>query len=511
MKEGSATGYKVYARGSDRSQGPRLYYNDIGDCKAACALFQGYAADDNDDEHPLGAPVECVAFVDYPDEDPPYCYLKSNTARFSNSNTADRDVYIKETTCGRVEQLQSDKADLEAENEQLQSDKDMMEGEIEQLQRDKDMRDMQQGRVKDMSSCRATACSGHDDKETALGTCNIFNNDYYPDYPLYDKLGLARAGVHRGECRVSTGEDTATFSGFFHIVNFMTSAFYACFCEYEQLQSDSPPLIEISALPISATPEEDPLHEGNVFKNQPTVLSFALSQHPWAELSPLVGWITGDDCQQMVATGRPHDQYDHNAMSYQTTFTEPGVYTLCRLENGQLQHHDHITLRVSAFPSPPPPSSPPPSLSPPPSPPCTRSTCAEDIFWTKAELKSAVNKWIASPAAAEAEYGAIADWDTSGVDDMSDLFLGMHNFNGQIGGWDTSKVTTMVRTFYYARAFNQPLDWDMSKVTTMEATFVSAEAFNAPLVWDTSKVTTFGGFSMCDKLPCGCTQSNPTC
>ena len=126
-------------------------------------------------------------------------------------------------------------------------------------------------------------------------------------------------------------------------------------------------------------------------------------------------------------------------------------------------------------------------LGSPPPPPCTRSTCAEDVFWTKAELESAVNEWIASPAAAEAKYGAIADWDTSGVDDLSYLFQSKTTFNAQLN-WDTSKVTTMKGTFGKAATFNQKLVWDTSKVTNMYGMFYLAKTFNQPLGdWDVAK------------------------
>merc|ERR1711935_1274679 len=57
-----------------------------------------------------------------------------------------------------------------------------------------------------------------------------------------------------------------------------------------------------------------------------------------------------------------------------------------------------------------------------------------------------------------------------------------------------SKVTTMMRMFYEASAFNQPLSFDdTSKVTTMERMFYEASAFNQPLSFDTSKVTDMAG------------------
>ena len=194
------------------------------------------------------------------------------------------------------------------------------------------------------------------------------------------------------------------------------------------------------------------------------------------------------------------------------------------------------------------------------------AAAAMGVFEDKATLSAAVSDWIANETTAEATHGAISGWDTSRVDDLVDLFRWTFKtwwtfkttFNAQLN-WDTSKVTDMYGTFEYAEAFNQPLAWDTSKVTSMqytfsdagafnselawdtssvtnmEGTFYSAEAFNAPLDWDTSKVTNMYGtfyraeafnqelvwdtssvtnfeyFRKCDKLPCGCTQSNPTC
>ena len=102
-------------------------------------------------------------------------------------------------------------------------------------------------------------------------------------------------------------------------------------------------------------------------------------------------------------------------------------------------------------------------------------------------------------------------WDTAKVTTFENMVNGATKFNGALVGWDTSKVTSMKWTFYRAEAFNHPLAWDTSKVTNFYLTFFAANNFNAQLDWDTSKVTSFHGFNKCGKLPCGCTQSNPTC
>lgn len=81
--------------------------------------------------------------------------------------------------------------------------------------------------------------------------------------------------------------------------------------------------------------------------------------------------------------------------------------------------------------------------------------------------------------------------DTSLITDMTDLFVGMFNFNGKIDKWDTSNVTSMRGMFCLAKSFNQPIgNWDTSKVTDMHSMFSGAESFNQPIGnWNTSKVT----------------------
>ena len=81
--------------------------------------------------------------------------------------------------------------------------------------------------------------------------------------------------------------------------------------------------------------------------------------------------------------------------------------------------------------------------------------------------------------------------DTSGVTDMSYMFIGAWSFNQPIGNWDTSKVTNMRGMFQFAESFNQPIDnWDTSNVTDMRYMFTCARKFNQPIGnWNTSNVT----------------------
>ena len=120
---------------------------------------------------------------------------------------------------------------------------------------------------------------------------------------------------------------------------------------------------------------------------------------------------------------------------------------------------------------------------------------------TDSNIKTAVSAWLLDASAAEADYGHISTWGTSGVTDMSELFCASDAcwyympessfFNEDIGAWDTSGVTSMYRMFYRASAFDQDIGaWDTSGVTTMSGMFQSASSFNQPLsCWRVDSVT----------------------
>ena len=60
---------------------------------------------------------------------------------------------------------------------------------------------------------------------------------------------------------------------------------------------------------------------------------------------------------------------------------------------------------------------------------------------TKTELQNAVNAYTSSGTLPN--NTAIADWDTSLMTDMSNLFNGKSTFNADISQWNTSSVTSM--------------------------------------------------------------------
>src|SRR5690554_3741549 len=87
------------------------------------------------------------------------------------------------------------------------------------------------------------------------------------------------------------------------------------------------------------------------------------------------------------------------------------------------------------------------------------------------------------------------NWDTESVTNMSAVFFGALNFNGDITGWDVSNVTNMASMFYNAYSFNQNINnWNTSSVKNMKGMFRYAKSFNQSLAnWDLSSLTRADG------------------
>ena len=104
-------------------------------------------------------------------------------------------------------------------------------------------------------------------------------------------------------------------------------------------------------------------------------------------------------------------------------------------------------------------------------------------------IRTAVRVWFKDPAAAKANYGPIASWDTSGVTDMNSLFYNKRDFNEDISRWNVSNVVSMTSTFNRATSFNGDLScWDVGRVRSMDGTFFDATSFDRQLggAWATS-------------------------
>ena len=115
-------------------------------------------------------------------------------------------------------------------------------------------------------------------------------------------------------------------------------------------------------------------------------------------------------------------------------------------------------------------------------------------------IRTAVASWRADRAAAKAQYGPIASWDTSEITNMYSLFLHKANFNGDISRWDVSNVTHMNSMLSNATSFNVDLSqWNVSNVTTMGYMLYGATSFTHQLggAWSTSTAYKDSMFGNC--------------
>jgi hypothetical protein len=122
---------------------------------------------------------------------------------------------------------------------------------------------------------------------------------------------------------------------------------------------------------------------------------------------------------------------------------------------------------------------------------CAPTSCGvKQCLMSDSSIRTAVMAWVKDATAAEATYGHISTWDTSGVTHMADLFsherVGSYalSFNDDISAWDTSGVTSMESTFRGAIAFNQDISgWTVHSVTSMDWMLAFASAFDQDLGW----------------------------
>ena len=84
-------------------------------------------------------------------------------------------------------------------------------------------------------------------------------------------------------------------------------------------------------------------------------------------------------------------------------------------------------------------------------------------------IRTAVAAWCADRAAAKAQYGPIASWNTSEVTSMNSLFFCKAGFDEDISRWDVSNVTSVNNTFYDATSFDQQLGGAWARSTASMA------------------------------------------
>ncbi|WP_375560556.1 BspA family leucine-rich repeat surface protein [Bernardetia sp. OM2101] len=90
---------------------------------------------------------------------------------------------------------------------------------------------------------------------------------------------------------------------------------------------------------------------------------------------------------------------------------------------------------------------------------------------------------------------SISSWNTQNVTNMSYLFRRAINFNQSIGSWNTQNVTDMTGMFDHSFTFNQSIsNWNTQNVNFISNMFASADSFNQPIGnWNTQNVIIMNG------------------
>ena len=94
---------------------------------------------------------------------------------------------------------------------------------------------------------------------------------------------------------------------------------------------------------------------------------------------------------------------------------------------------------------------------------------------TKEELRNLIKRRIKE----EGNEVNLNDIDVSAITDMSELFIKMKDFNGDVSGWNVSNVTNMINMFYDCESFNKDISgWDVSKVNDKKLAFKKCTSIN---------------------------------
>ncbi len=121
-----------------------------------------------------------------------------------------------------------------------------------------------------------------------------------------------------------------------------------------------------------------------------------------------------------------------------------------------------------------------------------------NIFMNKTDFNQDISHWDVSSVISMSNMFAgaiqfnqdISYWDVSSVTNMYFMFYQTEQFQQDIGKWDVSSVTDMTAMFQFSN-FNQDIgDWDVSSVSSMENMFKQAIRFDVDIgKWDVRNVT----------------------
>ena len=131
---------------------------------------------------------------------------------------------------------------------------------------------------------------------------------------------------------------------------------------------------------------------------------------------------------------------------------------------------------------------------------CTSGiTDMSGLFMDETDFNEDISHWDVSNVTnmsemfREAEFfnRDIGNWNVSNVEDVEYMFFRAGEFNQDIGNWNVGNVTNMSRMFSFASLFDRDIgEWDVSGVTSMSYMFNNAVSFNQDISsWDVSNVT----------------------
>jgi len=126
-------------------------------------------------------------------------------------------------------------------------------------------------------------------------------------------------------------------------------------------------------------------------------------------------------------------------------------------------------------------------------------------------IRSAVKLYFKNKDECLILYGPMQYWNTSGVTDMSELFIHINKEIPDISRWNTCNVTDMSGMFVYARKFNSDIsNWNVSNVMNMSQMFFHAKNFNSDISrWNTSNVRNMSGmFFTAESFNCDISKWN---